>query len=198
MKFLKGIGFLFLMAAVFVCGFWFGMEGHAFFYPGDVEAQPPEKAVPVTYGEERLTADTVYEVIEINRSDGTKKDYQTSVPSPYLGMNREQFLERMEQYKLSPPLTELENGFVSLEVSRFSRSRVTVYKYYETEQEPEDFWLQVENHYIVIYRRDRQTRYELTDIYVPRLPEEVQQELMEGKVINGEDALYNFLESYSS
>ena len=48
------------------------------------------------------------------------------LPDKYVGMNREQFLEAMELYEAFPPLSEMERGFVSLEVLSFSRKRVVV------------------------------------------------------------------------
>ena len=46
--------------------------------------------------------------------------------------------------------------------------------------------------------RDRQTIYEMTEIPLSDLPEEVQQEIAAGKYIATRDELYGFLENYSS
>ncbi len=52
--------------------------------------------------------------------------------------------------------------------------------------------------YVVVYYQDRQTIYEMTEIPYRTLPDEVQQELREGKYIKTTQELYAFLENYSS
>ena len=52
--------------------------------------------------------------------------------------------------------------------------------------------------YIVVYLNDKTTIYEVTSIPLSNLPEDVQEEVREGKLIETEQALYGFLENYSS
>ena len=52
--------------------------------------------------------------------------------------------------------------------------------------------------YIVVYLNDQTTIYEVTSIPLSNLPEDVQEEVREGKLIETEQALYGFLENYSS
>lgn len=52
--------------------------------------------------------------------------------------------------------------------------------------------------FVVVYLSDRQTIYEMTEIPLSDLPEEVQQEISAGKYIGTKDELYGFLENYSS
>ena len=52
--------------------------------------------------------------------------------------------------------------------------------------------------FVVVYLSDRQTIYEMTEIPLSDLPEEVQQEVAAGKYIATRDELYGFLENYSS
>lgn len=52
--------------------------------------------------------------------------------------------------------------------------------------------------YVAVYLEDEKTIFEITDIPVNTLPEEVQQELAEGKRIESVSDLYAFLENYSS
>lgn len=63
---------------------------------------------------------------------------------------------------------------------------------------PDVFILLVEDNFIVVYASDRSTPKLHTTIYVPFLPEKLQQELMNGKQIRGEKELNDFLESYTS
>ena len=52
--------------------------------------------------------------------------------------------------------------------------------------------------YVAVYADNGAGLYELTDIQVSDLPEEVQQEIAAGKHIASEKELYGFLENYSS
>lgn len=51
---------------------------------------------------------------------------------------------------------------------------------------------------IVVYEADRKTIFEYTDIVYDGLPEDLQEEIAEGKYIADQKALYSFLENYSS
>ena len=64
--------------------------------------------------------------------------------------------------------------------------------------EPEWFVLLEEDGFVAVYEADRKTRYSTTGILLDELPEELRQEIQQGKVIESEEQLYNFLESYSS
>ncbi len=52
--------------------------------------------------------------------------------------------------------------------------------------------------YVVVYLNDKTTIYEVTNIPVSDLPQEVQDELRNGKYVEKEEELYAFLENYSS
>ena len=52
--------------------------------------------------------------------------------------------------------------------------------------------------YVAVYRNSDGGLYELTDIQVSDLPEEIQQEIAAGKSVASEKELYGFLENYSS
>lgn len=52
--------------------------------------------------------------------------------------------------------------------------------------------------FVAVYLDDGTTIYELTDIRVSELPEEIAHEIVSGKRIGSEKELYGFLENYSS
>ena len=52
--------------------------------------------------------------------------------------------------------------------------------------------------YVAVYRNSDGGLYELTDIQVSDLPEDIQQEIAAGKSVASEKELYGFLENYSS
>lgn len=65
-------------------------------------------------------------------------------------------------------------------------------------EQTEGYYVAELHGYVVVYYQDHQTIYEMTEIPCTTLPEEVQQELQEGKYIKTTQELYAFLENYSS
>jgi len=109
---------------------------------------------------------------DILRNTSVETSWQ--IPHKYIGMTRERFLETMNLYAEHPPLSELERGFVGLEVLSFSREKV------------------------VVYLEDRSTIYINTGIALDSLPEKIQMQIMDMLSIPDEETLYDFLETYSS
>ena len=60
------------------------------------------------------------------------------------------------------------------------------------------FYLSELHGYVVVYLSDKTTIYELTEIPLTDLPEEVRQEISAGKYVGTAAELYAFLENYSS
>lgn len=67
----------------------------------------------------------------------------------------------------------------------------------ETVQD-EGYYLSHLHGFVVVYYPDKHTIYEVTDIELTSLPEEVQGEIAEGKYVKDIKELYGFLENYSS
>ena len=145
-----------------------------------------------------ITADTVYLVGKINLSDGTIDEKEEEVPVKYIGLDRLSLLNELEEYNKNPPLSELRDGFTNIELTAFSRDRVVICKYYQTQPEEEGFYLMVADHFVIVYKEDKQTIYMNTDIMLENLSSDLQEEIIAGKYIENEQELYNFLESYSS
>lgn len=145
-----------------------------------------------------ITADTIYLVGNVDLSDGTIEEKEEEVPVKYLGLDRVSLLEELDAYNKNPPLSELKLGFENIELTAFSKERVVICKYYNAEPEEEGFYLMVADHFVVVYKEDKQTIYLNTDIMLENLNSQLQEEIIEGKYIENEQELYNFLESYSS
>ena len=64
--------------------------------------------------------------------------------------------------------------------------------------EPYEYILLEGNGYVAVYHADRETLFAATDILVRNLPEDLQEEISQGKQIENEEQLYNFLENYTS
>lgn len=155
--------------------------------------------LPVEGGEEEtLSADTVYVIKEHDLRRETTVESEGKVPQAYLGMNREEFVQAMERFETSPPLSELERGFTGLEVLSFSGKRVVIRMDYAYVEPTKSFYLNLLDGKIVVLCDDRETVYQHTEIEAERLPEELQRELIIGMYVENEEALYRFLEAYSS
>ena len=78
----------------------------------------------------------------------------------------------------------------SRETQRLAESMKTV--------EPYVYILLEENGYVAVYHADGETLFSTTDILMADLPEDLQEEIQNGKPIENEAQLYNFLENYTS
>lgn len=65
-------------------------------------------------------------------------------------------------------------------------------------QKNEGYYLKELHGYVAVYFSDNKTLYELTEISVAALPDEVREELRDGKFLKTVRELYGFLENYSS
>lgn len=218
MKLIRRISlFLMLSGIMLGLGGYTALKAEQFFYPnryqvketpnhiiqqfsGDVAIQEQviEAAVeqiPV------VTADTIYLIEEVDLTDGTVSEKEENIPVKYIGLNRESLIEELKVYDSNPPLTELERGFETIELTAFSKDRVVICKYYKSEEEQGQgagFYLMVADHFIVVYREDKTTLYMNTDILLGSLSDALQAEIIQGKYLETEEEVYNFLESYSS
>ncbi|MCM1263851.1 MAG: hypothetical protein NC313_14160 [Butyrivibrio sp.] len=145
-----------------------------------------------------ITSDTVYLVEEVNMADGTIVEKEEEMPVKYIGLDRDALIEELRLYEQNPPLTDLKQGFEAAELSAFSKDRVVVCKYYRKEKEKEGYYLMVADHYVIVYEEDKETLHMNTEILLESLSDELQKEIITGKYMEDEQALYNFLESYSS
>ncbi|MCH5258317.1 MAG: hypothetical protein J1F18_01130 [Lachnospiraceae bacterium] len=222
MKLLRRISlFLILSGIMLGLGGYSALKAEQFFYPnryarketpnyvvqhssesGEMQEQVIEAAVG---GIPVVTADTLYLIEEVNLADGTVHETEESMPVKYIGLDREGLLAELDIYDSSPPLSELERGFETIELTAFSKDRVVVCKYYKIDKEDEQeqdlgpgFYLMVADHFIVVYREDKKTLYISTDILLESLDDTLQAEIIQGKYVETEEEVYNFLESYSS
>lgn len=152
----------------------------------------------VAAAEETLCVDTEYVLEETDVTNHSVVETSLRIPDKYIGMNREKFLEAMENYEAFPPLSEQERGFIGLEVISFSRERVVIQMNYRYVQPSLSFYLGVYDNEVLVYLEDLETVYIETDIRLETLPEELQTEIIQMMWLEDEEALYDFLENYSS
>lgn len=161
-------------------------------------ADVSEEASPVVSARETLSADTEYILKEMDIIRQTEVETSWRLPQKYIGMDREQFLNAIESYGAHPPLSELERGFVGLEVLAFSRERVIVQMNYKYLQPGESFYLAVLDNEVVVLLDDQETVYIYTGLSLDKFPETVQMQIMQMMWMEDEESLYGFLETYSS
>lgn len=224
MKFVRRVS-LFLVMSVFMLGVggYTALKAEQFFYPNKYQEkesknnksaldsmesegsdpwasleEPEEQVIEVAVEQVPVvTADTTYLIEEVNLVDGTIQEKQEDVPVKYIGLDRESLIKELESYDRNPPLTELEMGFETIELTAFSKDRVVICKYYKEEEE-KGYYLMVEDHFIVVYEEDKRRMHMNTDILLSALNDQLQAEIIQGKFIENDEELYNFLESYSS
>lgn len=210
MKVVRGISLFVIALGLFVIGCFLGFEGHSFFYPNEradnnksnAPVEAAEKKMQVsTQDQNVISADTSFVVIKVNVEDQSESTEEIPVPTYYMGMDREAFEKQIESFDRSPSLQELQKGFQGSEIRSFSGSKVELCKFYQEKKEEDArfYYLAVLDNKVVVYREDGQTIYMETDILAEDLPADILQELLTQKrVVNTEEDLYDFLESYSS
>lgn len=209
MKLLKGISLFVLAIGLFSIGCFLGFKGKGFFYPGANTGSDKEnntsgahtETVPASAQEENvISADTSFVMIEVNMADQSEKVEEIPVPTYYMGMDRADFEKQMQTYDSSPSLQELQKGYQGSEIRSFSGNRVELCRFYQIQAEETDeyYYLAIFKNKVVVYKSDGKTIYMETDIPAEDLPADVMQELIRGRVVNTEEDLYDFLESYSS
>ncbi len=168
---------------------------------GDVPGQhitENRSPVEVASSYDTLCVDTKYVLEETDLTDHSVVETVLRIPDQYIGMNREQFLRAMELYESSPPLTEMERGFVNLEVLSFSRERVVVRMNYRYVQPTASFFLAAYDNKVIVYLDDGKTIFMKTDISLDSLPEELQSEIIRMMWVEDQETLYDILEGYTS
>lgn len=210
MKFVRSISLFVIALGLFTIGCFMGFEGHDFFYPGmsveksksSVGSSASAEKIQVSAEDENvISADTSFIVIEVNVTDQSESVEEIPVPTYYMGMDREAFEAQIQNFDESPSLQELKKGFQGSEIRSFSGSKVELCKFYQEQKETKEeyYYLAVLDNKVVVYLADGKTVYMETDILAEDLPSDVLQELLvQKRVVNTEEDLFDFLESYSS
>jgi len=224
MKFVKSISLFFVYPVIMLTiGYLAGLATVKFFYPGSFAdegvTQPTEyneqlfvEDHPVSVPEgtfeqpleaasgmqDTLNADTEYVLWEKDLRRETLVETIGRLPAKYIGLDRELFLSTMEEYEMFPPLSEMERGFSGLDVISFAPEKVVVQMNYQYLEPSESFYLAVQDNEVIVLLEDKKTVYINTGILLTELPDEIQMKVIEMLWVKDEQALYNFLESYSS
>ena len=205
---LKGISlFFFYPLILFVVGFYCGVRTEYFFYPGSAlpvrtqigrssESPVPDRMVYESVGE-RVCADTEFVLYENDLLTNLQTQTNCAIPYHYIGLSREQLMQTVQNDSLSPPLEELEKGFVSEELVSFSPQRVVLRKNYRNAGRRDGLYLAVRDHELVAYCADLETVYTYTGIRADVLPESIQLQIFDTLYMENEAQMEQFLKTYT-
>lgn len=157
----------------------------------------PTQAVDAN-SEEIISNVTEYVVEYYDIDTKSLTDEKITTPIQYLGYTREKLIKALRTYMVSPTITDKAKGIISFELASFSSKKVIVRKSFSSADLPKVYYIFVEKGLLTIYLEDKTTLYDYTTIKLSDLPESVQKEIINGKKINTQKELYNFLETYTS
>ena len=204
MKFLKSISLFCFIVILVLAGYFLFMPAGGYrnskvqdnIQESQMTADNEVPDLSVMTKQNVTTCDTVYEV-ERYIGNSHMQAVET-IPFSFTGLTREQLLDEIERYELSPSFADKQNGFESIELLSFHPDKITVRKTYREEQEKLIYYIKAVNHELVVYRSDQEEAYMPTDLTLEMLPENVQQDIINTKCFNDIREVYDFLESYSS
>jgi len=148
-----------------------------------------------TIKDEIITSETKYilETYSINTSELTEE--MQKVPVEFLGFTRDKLIAYLQSYDKNPTEEDLEKGFLNFSLVSFSNDTIVLRKTYEILY---SYFIIDNNGFITIYKEDKKTLYEYTNISISILPDALREEVQKGMFLKDDEALYNFLENYTS
>ncbi|MBE5942707.1 MAG: hypothetical protein E7264_09250 [Lachnospiraceae bacterium] len=178
-----------------------GVYSYHYFYPekyiktesGEyvlVEAMHASNTFPVT-------KDTQF-VVEhyYTKDDRTLTEHVGNIPV-LIGCDKKQLEEYLKTYMKDLSKEELALGLTTYQLVSYKDNEICLRKTYE-KPKYEGYYAKSNNGTIVILNGDAKTVYEYTSISIHVLPEDLREEVKNGYYLEDENALYNFLETYSS
>lgn len=112
-------------------------------------------------------------------------------------MNQDLLSEAIFTYMLSLPKEEEAAGLLRMELLSFSERCIVLHKVYEKDKR-ECYYLASAGDYLVVLYPDQETIYINTGIKVSDLPVEIRNEIMEMKILYGQEEVFHFLETLTS
>ena len=103
-----------------------------------------------------------------------------SLPLRLIGCSRKEVEDEIRHYQDAPPLTELQQGLLRMELVSFSPQQIVVSKTYRKLQQAETFFLQIEENRVIVYEEDSRVLYLQTAIDARTLPSGVRRQILNG------------------
>ncbi len=158
----------------------------------EIDASQAQKVNIIT------TEDTVCIYENIDKKDGAVSMSEEAIPEKYIGLDRKE-LEKALQEDTNTLLLENDTDyFKSQHLELFSPEKIKILRIYDTTSIVDGYFIMEVEGEIRIYEEDRETLYFRTDLVLDDLPDDVKQEVIDGKFMETEVQVYHFLESYSS
>ena len=188
MRRLKRISFFLYSCLLFAVGFYGHYKIEQWFYPGRqtiisqneipfFQMQSATQAVSVP---DRLRADTKLVVKNTDQVSRRQTEEIKSLPLRLIGCSRKEAEDEIRHYQDAPPLTELQQGLLRMELVSFSPQQIVVSKTYRKLQQAETFFLQIEENRVIVYEEDSRVLYLQTAIDARTLPSGVRRQILNG------------------
>lgn len=133
-----------------------------------------------------------------NADDGSTVKYKEEMPGNYIGLNRMQLAGKLQDYMLNQNRADKAKGLLTFELIDFDKDKVTLRKTYSERYLPKAYVLKEDNGMVNVYFEDGVTLYDKSNIKVERLPDSIKRGVEKGLRIGSIEALYDFLESFTS
>ena len=125
-------------------------------------------------------ADTKLVVKNTDQVSRRQTEEIKSLPLRLIGCSREEVEDEIRHYQDAPPLTELQQGLLRMELVSFSPQQIVVSKTYRKLQQAEAFFLQIEENRVIVYEEDSRVLYLQTAIDARTLPSGVRRQILNG------------------
>lgn len=149
---------------------------------------------PVTFP---VTKDTQFEIEHFYVDEQRTLTENVGNMPVLIGCDKKELEQYLGEYMKHLSAEEKAEGLSSYEMVSYANNVITLRKTYQIPIY-EGYYAKSFNGTIVILKGDEKTVYEYTQISVNVLPEDLQKEAQDGFFLEDENALYNFLETYSS
>ena len=167
------------------------------------------KEVPIEKNEDVLKANsvngiytsdqTVYILEKYDAATYELTEEKLTMPVEYVGLTREELMEKIKIYEKSPSGADKNDGFTGFSLVYFSENKIVLRKTYNKNSYELEYEAKVDSQgKIVIYISETGAIYTDTDIYYSHLPADVKEQIESGKKMQGLREVYDFLENYSS
>lgn len=190
----------FLVVFILIMASYFGSY---YFMKEKVKEVPIEKnedVLKANSGTGIYTSDqTVYVLEKYDAATYELTEEKLTMPVEYVGLTREELMEKIKTYEKSPDAADKNNGFTGFSLVYFSENKIVLRKTYNKNSYELEYEAKVDSQgKIVIYISETGAIYTDTDIYYNQLPADTKEEIESGKKMQGLREVYDFLENYSS
>ncbi len=128
--------------------------------------------------------------------DRTLTEHVGNIPI-LIGYDKDKLEEYLKTYTKELSKEDIDSGLSSYQLLSYKDNEITLRKTYD-KPHYDGFYAKSYNGTIVILKGDAKTVYEYTSIAIHVLPDTLREAVMHGYYLEDENALYNFLETYSS